>query len=297
MFFVYFVIVFGALSFFAPLVFSAQLEPPMTMTRDALAQAFAEICLEAAVPVMEVYATDFTPDHKADRSPVTEADRRAEVIILERLGALMPDVPVLAEESFEAGVRPVVTDRFILVDPVDGTKEFIKKNGEFTINIALIEDGVPVVGCVYAPALERIFLGGDSAFAGGAKPGSTLATAEFSPITVRTPPQSGKTAVMSRSHPDARTARFAEREGVTETIAAGSSLKFCKVAEGVADLYPRFAPTMEWDTGAGHAVLVAAGGRVTKPDGAAFAYAKTASGYRNGPFIAWGYELVGVTHS
>ena len=264
----------------------------MAQSRDALSRAFADICLEAAIPIMEVYASDFTPEQKADRSPVTEADRRAEVIILARLEALMPGVPILAEESFDAGVRPVLANRFLLVDPVDGTKEFIKKNGEFTINIALIEGGVPVVGCVYAPALERIFLGGDVALAGAAKPGSTLAQAELSPITVRTPPRSGKTAVMSRSHPDPQTATFAEREGVTETIAAGSSLKFCKVAEGAADLYPRFAPTMEWDTGAGHAVLAAAGGRVTNPDGTAFEYAKASSGYKNGPFIAWGYDPV-----
>ena len=262
----------------------------MTVTRDQIARRFAEICLEAAVPVMEVYATDFTAEQKEDRSPVTEADQRAEVIILERLASLMPGVPVLAEESFEAGVRPEVSDRFLLVDPVDGTKEFIKKNGEFTINIALVEDGVPTAGCVYAPALERIFIGGESAMAGPARPGSALDDAVLSAIQVRTPPQAGKTAVMSRSHADETTKTFAESQGVTEAISAGSSLKFCKVAEGGADLYPRFAPTMEWDTGAGHAVLAAAGGWVTNPDGSRFQYAKTGDGYKNGPFIAWGYE-------
>ena len=260
----------------------------MTETCDQLARRFAEICLEAAVPVMEVYASDFTAEQKEDRSPVTEADRRAEAIILERLADYLPGVPVLAEESFEAGVRPVVKDRFLLVDPVDGTKEFIKKNGEFTINIALIENGVPVAGCVYAPALDRIFLGGDTALAGAARPGSTLAEAALSPITVRTPPQGGKTAVMSRSHADETTKAFAQSQGVTETVSAGSSLKFCRVAEGAADLYPRFAPTMEWDTGAGHAVLAAAGGAVTNPDGTPFRYAKTEAGYKNGPFVAWG---------
>ena len=118
----------------------------MTEHNDQLAKAFAQICLKASVPVMEVYATDFMPEQKADRSPVTEADKRAEGIILEHLVQVLPDVPVLAEESFEAGVRPEVGDRFLLVDPVDGTKEFIKKNGEFTINIALIEHGAPVAG-------------------------------------------------------------------------------------------------------------------------------------------------------
>lgn len=261
----------------------------MTESRDALAQAFAAICLEAARPVMEVYATEFTPEQKSDRSPVTEADRRAEAIILQRLAAQLPGVPVLAEEQFEAGVRPAVSDRFVLVDPVDGTKEFIAKNGEFTINIALVEAGVPVVGCVYAPALKRVYLGGETARAGAAAPGASLDDLTLSPITVRPAPAQGRVAVMSRSHADDQTRRFAEAQGVTETISAGSSLKFCRVAEGAADLYPRFGPTMEWDTAAGHAVLSAAGGWVTTPDGAPFAYAKTEAGYRNGAFIAWGY--------
>jgi 3'(2'), 5'-bisphosphate nucleotidase len=261
----------------------------MTETRDAVARAFADICLEAAVPVMEVYGTEFTPEQKADRSPVTKADRCAEAIILQRLTQVLPGVPVLAEESFEAGVRPLVGEHFILVDPVDGTKEFIKKNGEFTINIGLIESGVPVAGCVYAPALERIYLGGETALAGDRRPGAALDAAELQAIGVRTPPGIGKTAIMSRSHIDERTKRFIDGEGVSETIASGSSLKFCRVAEGKADLYPRFAPTMEWDTAAGHAVLLAAGGRLTCPDGTPFAYGKTKDGFKNGPFIARGY--------
>lgn len=256
--------------------------------RDTLAHAFAEICLQAALPVMRVYATNFTPEQKADRSPVTQADKQAEAVILEHLAALLPGVPVLAEESFEAGFRPEVGARFVLVDPVDGTKEFIAKNGEFTINIALVENGVPVAGCVYAPALERIYIGGESALAGNAAPGAALADITLEPISIRPAPADGKTAVMSRSHADAQTTEFAQRQGVTETIAAGSSLKFCRVAEGSADIYPRFGPTMEWDTGAGHAVLVAAGGAVTKPDATVFGYAKVGDGYKNGPFIAWG---------
>lgn len=260
----------------------------MTQSRDALAREFAQICLQAAIPVMEVYATDFTPEQKADRSPVTEADKRAEVIILKALEAILPDTPVLAEESFDARFRPEVGARFCLVDPVDGTKEFIAKNGEFTINIALVEDGMPVAGCVYAPALERLYIGGDTALCGSAKPGSDLKDAALQPMSIRKAPADGKTAVMSRSHADEQTRAFAESQGVTETIAAGSSLKFCRVAEGAADIYPRFGPTMEWDTGAGHAVLEAAGGAVTKPDGSVFDYAKVSDGYKNGPFIAWG---------
>jgi 3'(2'), 5'-bisphosphate nucleotidase len=238
---------------------------------------------------MEVYAQDFTAEQKDDRSPVTEADRRAERVILESLKALLPNVPVLAEESFAAGMRPEISDRFLLVDPVDGTKEFIKKNGEFTINIALIESGVPVAGCVYAPALERLYVGADAAAAAGSgKPGDAFDAASLSPIKVRDGSSPEKIAVMSRSHADEETRRFALEQGVTETISAGSSLKFCRVAEGAADLYPRFGPTMEWDTGAGHAVVNGAGGRVTRPDGSPFLYGKVEEGYRNGPFVVWG---------
>ena len=229
----------------------------MAHDADALARAFARICAAAAVPVMEVYARDFTPEQKADRSPVTDADTLAEALILEALTHAMPGVPVLAEEDQAAGGTADTRGDFLLVDPVDGTKEFIAKNGEFTINIALISARRPVAGCVYAPALERIYVGAGEALSGSAKPGQSLADVQLSPIRVRTPPQ-GRTAVMSRSHADETTRAFAEANGVTETISAGSSLKFCRLAEGAADVYPRFAPTMEWDTAAGHAVLNAA---------------------------------------
>lgn len=259
----------------------------MTTERDDIARLFATICAEAAVPVMEVYAQDFTPAQKADRSPVTAADERAEALILDRLARDMAGVPVLAEESFAAGFRPEIEGDFILVDPVDGTKEFINKNGEFTINIALISRRRPVAGCVYAPALQRIYLGGTAARAGALIPGRAFGAAELAPISTRTPPAGGKVAVMSRSHADDKTLAFAQAQGVTDSVSAGSSLKFCLLAEGKADLYPRFGPTREWDTGAGHAVLEAAGGRVTEPDGQPFLYAKTETDYLNGPFVAW----------
>lgn len=253
-----------------------------------LARSFADICLQAAVPVMEVYGQDFTPEQKEDRSPVTEADKRAEAVILKALAALLPDTPVLAEEKFSEGVRPEVSDRFLLVDPVDGTKEFIRKNGEFTLNIALIDAGRPVAGCVYAPALERLYLGAAGiAYAATARPAETLDPDSLIPIKTRASRPDGKIAVMSRSHADEQTRAFAEVQGVSETVSAGSSLKFCRVAEGAADLYPRFGPTMEWDTAAGHAVVEAAGGEVTCPDGSPFRYGKVEDGYRNGPFVVW----------
>ena len=260
----------------------------MTKSMNALALEFGQICSQAALSVMEVYKTDFTPEQKADRSPVTEADMRAEKVIIEALKSVCPGIPVLAEEQFAAGVRPKIEDVFLLVDPVDGTKEFIAKNGEFTLNIALIRKGQPVAGCVYAPAIEQIYLGGETAISGALIPGSLVSAAALSVIQTRkSPPAGGGVAVISRSHADDRTRAFADEHGVTETVSAGSSLKFCRIAEGAADIYPRFAPTMEWDTGAGHAVLNAAGGAVTKPDGSPFLYGKAADAYLNGNFIAW----------
>ncbi|MEA1943254.1 MAG: 3'(2'),5'-bisphosphate nucleotidase CysQ [Pseudomonadota bacterium] len=261
---------------------------PLPADRNALAFEFARICSLAAIKVMEVYNSDFDARGKADRSPVTDADELAEAIILEELEKLVPGVPVLAEESFSAGLRPKTDSAFILVDPVDGTKEFINKNGEFTINIALVEDRVPTAGCVYAPARERIFVGGDKAWGGPLRPGGTVNPDTLEPIATREAPDGGKTAVMSRSHADEKTVAFADSVGVTEKVSAGSSLKFCLVAEGTADVYPRFGPTCEWDTGAGHAVLKAAGGDVLTPEGEPFLYGKSETDYLNGAFVAWG---------
>lgn len=256
--------------------------------RNALAFEFARICSLAAVKVMEVYNSDFDTRGKADRSPVTDADELAEAIILEALDKLVPGVPVLAEESFAAGLRPQTDGAFILVDPVDGTKEFINRNGEFTINIALVENRIPTAGCVFAPARERIFVGGTTAWAGPLEAGQPVSPDALEPIATRTVPASGPTAVMSRSHADEKTLAFADSVGVTEKVSAGSSLKFCLVAEGSADVYPRFGPTCEWDTGAGHAVLRAAGGEVLTPEGEPFLYGKSETDYLNGAFVAWG---------
>lgn len=256
--------------------------------KNALALEFGRICSLAAVDIMAVYNSDFEARAKGDSSPVTDADERAEEIILRELEASLPGIPVLAEESFSAGLRPETGSSFILVDPVDGTKEFINRNGEFTVNIALIEDRHPTAGCVYAPARNRIFLGGQSAFAADLEPGTPPKMSALAPIASRAMPDRQRTAVMSRSHADERTLAFAEAHGVSERISAGSSLKFCLVAEGLADIYPRFGPTMEWDTAAGHAVLNAAGGAVLTPEGEPFVYAKEDRGYLNGSFIAWG---------
>lgn len=255
--------------------------------RDAVALEFGQICSLAGVEIMEIYNSDFEVRGKNDKSPVTDADERAEKIILAELRAKFPIIPVLAEERFAAGIQPAVEDVFILVDPVDGTKEFINKNDEFTVNIALINKASPVAGCVYAPATNTIYFGGTRAWSGKLTPGERVDPARLSQMRAR--PQTGAlTAVMSRSHADEQTLRFVESLGITKCVSAGSSLKFCLVAEGSADIYPRFGPTMEWDTAAGHAVLLAAGGEVTNPDGSPLLYGKVERGYRNGHFIAKG---------
>lgn len=255
---------------------------------DALAEEFARICARAALPVMEVYASDFEALSKEDRSPVTLADTRAEAVICEALQRLLPGVPVIAEERFSSGDRPLPAAEFLLVDPVDGTREFINRNGEFTLNIALVSGHVPVAGAVYAPVHGRMFMGGATARGAHILPGMDSVSGLVEPIRVRPRPQSGGVATISRSHADADTMAVLAREGITETLSAGSSLKFCLIAEGRADLYPRFGPTMEWDTAAGHAVLAAAGGSVTCVDGSPFVYGKYAKGYRNTAFIARG---------
>ena len=239
---------------------------------------------EAGAVTLRYYSdeADVEVRHKDDRSPVTAADEAAEAVILEGLARLTPDIPVIAEESVAKGRVPEVGDGpFWLVDPLDGTKEFINKRGEFTVNIGLVVDRLPTLGVVVAPALDAAWWGrvGEGAM-------KRYAAGERS-IAAREAPSTGLMAVASRSHRDEATDNWLRDKGITDTVSAGSSLKFCLVAEGAADWYPRFGPTMEWDTGAGHAVLRAAGGGVTATDGGPFLYHKP--DFRNGDgFIAHG---------
>jgi 3'(2'), 5'-bisphosphate nucleotidase len=246
-----------------------------------LLEPVIEIAQQAARAVMAVYAGEFEVRGKQDASPVTEADERAEALIVPALQALTPDVPIVAEEAVAAGRCPEVGRRFWLVDPLDGTKEFISRNGEFTVNIALVEDGVPVLGVVLAPALGRLFAGvrGQGAFIeeGGRRRA----------IHCRAVPAEGLTVVASRSHGDAAALdAFLAGRKVAALKNAGSSLKLCLVASGEADLYPRLGRTMEWDIAAGQAVLLAAGGRVTRLDGEPLGYGKP--GFDNPHFVAAG---------
>ena len=243
-------------------------------------KTLVRIAQSAGVVVMRHYEAGCDARIKSDRSPVTDADEEAEKLILAELAAAYPGVPVVAEEEAAAGRITKAGSHFFLVDPVDGTKEFIKKGGEFTVNIGEIRDGQPVSGVVLAPAIGRLFVGalGEGAF--------EIAGNTTRIIAARAPAADGLVAVSSRSHPDAKTDELLKTLHIKGSTNAGSSLKFCLVAAGEADIYPRAGQTMEWDTAAGHAVLAAAGGRMTTWEGAPFVYGKP--DFRNGPFIARG---------
>jgi 3'(2'), 5'-bisphosphate nucleotidase len=265
-------------------------QSPSPASRDRLAQLFAELCLSAGPMAMEVFAgQEITSLLKSDASPVTEADERIEAFLLQEFSRRLPQLPVIAEERAARGETVRQSSAFLLIDPLDGTREFLARRPEFTINIALIEDATPRAGAVYAPALGELWFGGASAFYVKARPGTPLPAPEhWRPLRTRPRPKDGFVALVSRSHSDAETEAFLARLQIKERVDVGSSLKFCRLAEGVADIYPRFGPTMEWDTAAGDAVLRAAGGAVLTPAGAPFLYGKANQNYRNGPFVAYG---------
>lgn len=252
------------------------------MTLAAWLPAVERIAREAGALILQVYATEFSVLGKADASPVTEADQRAEAHITPALQALAPAVPVVAEEAVSRGEVPALARRFWLVDPLDGTREFVSRNGEFTVNIALVDDGLPVLGVVFVPVQDLLYAGvvGQGAWVEHAGRREAIACAAA-------PPEGWRLA-SSRSHGDepALQAWLAGRP-VASRLAAGSSLKFGLVARGAADVYPRLGRTMEWDTAAGHAVLRAAGGEVRDLHGAVLRYGKP--GFENPHFVAWGH--------
>lgn len=253
---------------------------------DRIARLFGLIAVRAGEAIMQVRATASDPQYKSDGSPVTAADLRADEVIRSCLARNLADLPVITEETCD-GTVTTRHPRFILVDPLDGTKEYIRGAAEFTVNIALIENGSPVAGAVYAPALSQLYLGGSNAYKLHVEPGSYGPSfSDMHMIEVQAPSPAGLRAVTSRSHLDDATQGWISQRRIRELKPYGSSLKFCAVAEGAADVYPRLAPTMEWDTAAGHAVLLAAGGRVVGLDGEDVRYGKPA--YRNGHFVAWG---------
>ncbi len=246
--------------------------------------SLVEAARAAGDAILRIRAAGFAVDHKRDASPVTAADHAAEDVLLAHLARRAPGIPVVAEEAVAAGVIPETGERFFLVDPLDGTREFVAGRDEFTVNVALVERGRAVLGVVHAPALGRCFAGDVAASRAFELRRSDDGSTRSLPLRVRAPAPGRLVAVASRSHASPQTRGWLEAQGIAECVAIGSSLKFCLLAAGEADVYPRFGPTMEWDTAAGDAVLGAAGGVVLAPDGAPLRYGKP--GFRNTDFIA-----------
>lgn len=262
------------------------------MSKVDLALAFGAIAVEAGETILKARAQGCSAEAKADGSPVTAADLEADRLIRARLSVILPNVRVITEETFgEGGSQSDVAglQNFILVDPLDGTREFVAGRDEFTVNIALIEAKQPVVGAIYAPAKARLYVASDKAYGADVQPGQAMPqSSAMQPLRTSPVPGSGLRAVASRSHMDAATRQWLDSHQIAKHVSAGSSLKFCTIAEGDADVYPRSGPTMEWDTAAGHAILLAAGGSVVGFDGTPFRYGKAEAGFRNAGFVAWG---------
>ena len=250
---------------------------------EALREGLIAIARDAADAILAVYAGAFEVERKADASPVTAADLAAHHRIVDGLAALTPDIPVLSEESADEvpWSRRRGWTRYWLVDPLDGTREFVKRNGEFTVNIALVDAGEAVFGLIQQPVGGAVWYGapGEGAW--------VREGAQQRPLQVRRPAHAPLRVAASRSHPDPRTRALLARLGETEPVALGSSLKFCRLAEGRMDVYPRFGPTSEWDTAAGQAILEGAGGRVLDPQGRPFRYNRRDT-LLNGDFLALG---------
>ena len=259
------------------------------------ASLLTDAASRAGAAIMAHFQTTTEVELKGDLSPVTRADRDSDAIILEALKRLAPDVTVVSEEAHGATSTPL-GDRFFLVDPLDGTKEFIQKRSDFTVNIALIEDGRPRFGLVFAPAraLLAVTIAEGEAVEAELKPdaaGADLDRLERRRLCARAGNPEGLTALVSLSHLDPETEGFLAKLKIAARSGAGSSVKFLAIAQGEADVYPRFGPTMEWDTAAGQAVLEAAGGRVVTVTGEPLRYGKTEQGLRNPSFIAWGRRV------
>jgi 3'(2'), 5'-bisphosphate nucleotidase len=254
-----------------------------TADMDAMREGIIALARDAATRILAVYESEFAVEHKDDRSPLTAADLAAHHCIVEGLERLTPDIPVLSEESAEDVPAVVRREwrRLWLVDPLDGTREFVKRNGEFTVNIALIEDGISILSVVQAPVTGALW---HAALGRGAFRRDGDADV---PLQSRRPASAPLRVAASRSHRDARTTALMERLGDIETIGLGSSLKFCRLAEGGMDVYPRFGPTSEWDTAAGQCVLEAAGGVVIDPKGRPLRYNQRDT-ILNGDFMALG---------
>jgi len=268
--------------------------PTIAFSDARLVDDLTTIVSRAAAAILDIRSRALNPRTKADQSPVTAADDASEAIILEGVARLLPGVPIISEEAISAGAVAATANELVLVDPVDGTRELVAGRDEFTINLGLVKDGAPTLGIVAAPALGVVWR---TAPGGGAErfylaPGAAASAAtEIAKIHTRAMPTSGVVAAVSRSHLDPATDAFLTRLGAklgdVARLASGSAIKLGRIAEGSADVYPRLAPTHQWDVAAGHAIVAAAGGIVTTPDRLPLSYG-SADGLRVPGFIAWG---------
>ena len=286
----------------------AAMEPEMAFTdeagnlrlneagRDAIARELAYVAIAAGKLIRDITARGVVASEKPDGSACTDADVAAERLIVAELARRFPGVAVVGEETASAASGPLPA-LFFLVDPIDGTSEFVAGGDGYTVNIALIHDGAPIAGVILAPAQARAWTGGATAHAADAVLSTPAGALAWRPLHTRPTPEDGLVALASARHGDAATEAWLARMPVSARRNASSSLKFCVIAAGEADVYPRFGRTMEWDTAAGQAVLTAAGGVVTEPDGRMFRYGDWRGGFANGPFIAWGDPLAALTHA
>lgn len=265
-----------------------------TPSHEELCRGLFPAMLAAGRKELEYFRGEFEVERKADASPVTVADQEAEQILLQALASVAPDVPVIAEEQYSAGIIPEVDGTLFLVDALDGTRAFVRGEIDFTVNVALIVDRVPVFGMILLPANGEFYATIAPEVAAFAlvdlhedKP---YEVADFSPIKPRQPDPDALIVALSNSHPSKRLEQQLAGKPIARRVEAGSSLKFCRVAEGKADFYPRVGSISEWDIAAGHAILRAAGGEVTRLDGSSLRYGNSGEKYRTPPFVAWANE-------
>lgn len=256
--------------------------------RGRLVPALASLMSEAGARILDLAAKGLRGRSKPDASVVTDADEAAEAILHAGIERILPGIPIVAEEAIAHGQTMAAPDMFFLVDPLDGTREILAGGSDFTVNVALVSARAPVLGLVYAPAEALLYAGGDGrALRARLVPGSRFAEADAAAIRARPRPER-LVAAVSRSHLDPASEAFLAKLPVSQRIQVGSAIKFCRLAEGIADVYPRLSPVQEWDAAAGHALLLAAGGFMAAPDGGPLVYGRPEKGWRIDGFVAWG---------